>query len=627
MRILKKVQLLGFMFLLVSSTLASAEPLMAGLSPARIKEIAAMLPEKPAGFGPPCSNRAAWGPVSSLFRSDSDRAEKLIAKPLPPWNDDAYLEFSIKGTRPRGEEMLRNHDGQLSTLVLAECATMRGRFLPRIAEQLDAISAQRSWTLPAHDNKPLTNYKGTRYFVELNSASLGHTVAEALYLLGDSIPAATRQRAMAAMEVHVFGPMRRSYSGDHPDWWIKADSNWNAVCLNGTTAAALTLLPDRNDRALFAAAGEAFSGGYLGSYKDSGYAEEGIGYWSYGFSNYEELREQLWLSTSGKIDLFSLPKARKAALFGFQFAMLPGVYADFADARFETKPDPVLLYRINHIFGLPFFPPDAPVPPAAFTGTVQVAALMAFPLASTISSGSSSSYEELIGPRTFYEDAAVLVDRPAPGGTFAITIKGGGNGGHSHNDIGSFSIGLGQGQIVGDPGGPTAYTAETFGSKRFESKLLSSYGHPVPMIGGNLQLEATKVPPPPEKVDFTPDQDSLTLDLTEAYKVAQLKKVTRTMRYTRSGGGSVEMIDQFDLTGPAEIVESLPTHGTCRQIDATTIEFAYSGQQMTVKFTAPVAISLTQEAVEEYGDPFNRVAVHLQLAGSGTVRMEFQKAP
>ena len=84
----------------------------------------------------------------------------------------------------------------------------------------------------------------------------------------------------------------------------------------------------------------------------------------------------------------------------------------------------------------------------------------------------------MIGLRTDYGDAGVLLSRRRAGGDLAITIKAGGNGPHSHNDIGSYSIGLGTTQPVGDPGGPSFYTAETFSPKRLQSLLLNSYWAP-----------------------------------------------------------------------------------------------------------------------------------------------------
>jgi hypothetical protein len=95
-------------------------------------------------------------------------------------------------------------------------------------------------------------------------------------------------------------------------------------------------MPDRKERALFAAAAENYSRYYIKSFRGSGYGDEGIMYWGYGFSHYVEMREQLWYSTNGKLDLYDDPKVRNIALFGFQFAMLPGMYADFGDEPYKA---------------------------------------------------------------------------------------------------------------------------------------------------------------------------------------------------------------------------------------------------------------------------------------------------
>lgn len=588
-----------------------------GLSDARIAAISQMLPAEPAGFGAPCSDRAAWSTVAGDFADSVQRAEKMIASPLPAWNEDAYQLYWKTGDRRTGEAMMRAHDGQLGPLVLAECVEWKGRFLPRIEEELDAIAAQKSWVEPAH----------TRYAVDLNASGLAHTVAEALYLLGDHLPEAARQRAMEGLEQHVFAPMRRSFQGIHPDSWIHVHSNWNAVCLDGTVSAALTILPGRDDRALFAAAAEQFSPNYLVSFKDSGYDEEGPGYWVYGFSHYEELREQLWLSTGGKIDLFDNPKARKAALFGFQFAMLPGVYAPFADAHFGGKPDSALLAVIDRIFHLGMARELEPPKVSVYDRELPVAVLAAFPLHDELSMEGGTGPAELIGPRTYYDDAGVLVDRPAPGGELAITIKAGGNGPHSHNDIGSYSIGLGRTQPLGDPGGPSFYTADTFSPRRYESRLLNSYGHPVPEVDGQLQVEATTVKIVPIlSSNFTPQQDSIAMDITAAYDDPNLNKLIRTMRYSRQGAGSIEIEDKFDVAAPADVVESLPTHGSWRETAANTFEVDYEGAKLRVSIEAPAPVTITQDKVDDYGNPFTRVGAHVHLAHSGAVVMRFSPA-
>jgi hypothetical protein len=598
-----------------ATPLATLAQKYAELSDARIAAITQMLPEKPAGFGLPCSDRTAWEPVAHDYSGNVQKAEALIASPLPPWAEDKYQLYWKTGDRSIGEAMMRAHDQQLGPLVLAECSEWKGRFLPRIEEELDAITAQESWVEPAH----------RRYAVDLNASSLGHEVAEALYLLGDKLSADVRQRAIDGLERNVFSPMRKSFAGIHPDSWLRVHSNWNAVCLDGTVGAALAALPDRNDRALFVAAAEHYSPNYLFSFKDSGYDEEGIGYWVYGFSNYLELREELWLATGGKIDLFDNPKARRAALFGFQFAMLPGVYAPFADAHFGGTPDPVLLAAINRIFrvGIPVDPGTARSSP--FDRALPLAVLAGFPIRSERNDSGDTGAANLIGLRTNYGDAGILVDRPAPGGDLAITIKAGGNGPHSHNDIGSYSIGLGTTQPVGDPGGPSFYTADTFGPKRLDSRLLNSFGHPVPEVDGKLQLDATKVELPPVTTSFSPDEDTISMDITPAYDDPNLRKLVRTMRYFRTGDRSIEIQDDFEIGGPADIVESLPTHGTCRQIDAKTLQFDFEDAHLQVSVEAPANFTVTQDKVDDYGNAFTRVGVNLHLERSGKIIMRFKK--
>lgn len=609
---------------LVAARPQSAPQSYPELSQTRRGAIAQMLPAQPAGFGVPCANREAWQQAAPYFKDSIPRAEAFIASPLPPWQNDAYLRFSQDGDRDTGEAMLDRHTGQLTQLVLAECSEWKGRFLPRIAEEIDAISVEPSWTYPAHDPH-LLNFHGTHYYVDLNAATLGRNLAEALYLLGDKIPAATRKRAMDALEQKVFSPMRNAFAGHEQTYigWLKAEHNWNAVCSNGVTDAALTVLADRNDRALFAEAAEQWAPDYLASFSNSGYDTEGIGYWVYGFSNYAMLREQLWYSTNGKIDLFDNPKARGAALFGFQFAMLPGVYANFGDAEFGYKPEQTFLAHIDRTFGLGQFPDDLAILRANRLGSLSDLMLAAFPLSSQRHDPGATA-ATLLGLRAWYPEYGILVDRPASGGNFAITIKAGGNTNHSHNDVGSYSIALNTTQVVGDPGGPNFYNADTFSSKRTSYRVINSFGHPVPEIDNTLQLDATKVHPTVVSTNFTDGKDTLTLDLTPAYNDPKLTRLLRTMQYSRAGSGAIDITDQFTLAAPATIVESFPTHGTMKQIDARTIQIDYQDAHLQIAIDAPGPITLTQDNVDDMGNAFLRIGAKIQLPASGKVVMHFR---
>ena len=66
-------------------------------------------------------------------------------------------------------------------------------------------------------------------------------------------------------------------------------------------------------------------------------------------------------------------------------------------------------------------------------------------------------------------------------------MKGGHNAEmHNHNDVGSYTVVIGDQPVLADPG-TEIYTKRTFTEHRYDSPVLNSYGHPVPVIGGQLQ--------------------------------------------------------------------------------------------------------------------------------------------
>jgi hypothetical protein len=97
---LKPVTLLACGALLFGLATAPA-PAVTEIDTARVKEIAAELPPRPAGFGRPITDRAAWAKLAqnAAFASVVSQAQKLSAKPSPALPDDLYLEFSKTGNR------------------------------------------------------------------------------------------------------------------------------------------------------------------------------------------------------------------------------------------------------------------------------------------------------------------------------------------------------------------------------------------------------------------------------------------------------------------------------------------------------------------------------------------------
>ena len=71
--------------------------------PARVAEIAKMLPERPQGVGRPISDRQAWDAVARArgFGEVIRRSERSLREPMPELPDDLYLDYSRTGNRDR----------------------------------------------------------------------------------------------------------------------------------------------------------------------------------------------------------------------------------------------------------------------------------------------------------------------------------------------------------------------------------------------------------------------------------------------------------------------------------------------------------------------------------------------
>ncbi len=593
--------------MVASSTLGaeSTNPI-AELTADRIAQIAGWLPEKPAGFGRPIEDRAYWSDPAIVARTSTmvRQAEKLLGQEFPAWDNEAYLDYSVTGSRTRGLKMQGERDAWLKPLVLAECRENKGRFLPIINRILESYASQPTWTWAFHDNK-LRNFYGEEYDVDLNSATFGHELAETLYLLNDKIDPSVRKHLGETLRQRLFEPFRRALSSGHGCWWLGSlqrpvQNNWNCVCLAGVVGAALAVIPDKMERALYAAAGEHYTQYYLNSIPLDGYCGEGVGYWNYGFGHLALLREELVQGTGGRLDLFANPRIADNALYGTRILIGTEAVPPFADCGFDDKPNQELISYCNTVMKLGMETP-------AFNG-FRKGIVETLTTASPCEKPAGQSKKE--DPLRFYFDkAGVLACRPSPGaGKLGIGIKAGGNGSHSHNDIGSYVIAVGNDKPTGDPGGPV-YDSSTFSPRRYDHSILNSYGHPVPVIAGKLQVLAAKANPSVLSTSFTPERDEITMDITSAYDVATLQKLTRHMVYSRSGKGEISITDEATFLQPTTFEDALITRGDWKQTDARTIQLSREQATLSVTIDSSDPFHFRPEKIKDQGVEFTRIGL------------------
>lgn len=582
---------------------------------ARVAEIEKMLPDQPAGPGRPASDRATWEKLAQqeAFKSVITRAEGLLKSPLPPTTDDLYLDFTKTGNRTRWQNVAGQRRGRVSTLALAEALEGKGRFLAALDEVVQSLCQERTWVMPAHDGS-LANFNGKTIDIDLGSSDLGWQLALTYWLLGDRLRPETRQLIRENVERRIIMPYLDMVAGTRPrNWWMNTTNNWNAVCLAGVTGAGLALVESRHDRARMVAAAEYYSRNFLKGFTPDGYCSEGLGYWNYGFGHFVMLSEEVRQATGGKLDLLADPGARMPAQFGARIEIMNGVYPAFADCSVNARPDTATMWYVNRRFGLGLSRYQQ-LDSRNAVGDVAHTLLYSFPNAA---SETPPAPDSTSGPglRTWFDAAGILICRPAVFGSdnMAVALKGGHNNEHhNHNDVGSYVVVVGHQPVLLDPGAET-YTARTFSSRRYESKLLNSFGHPVPVVAGQLQATGSDARAKVVKTEFSDRVDSFEMDITSAYRVKELQSLIRTFTYSREGKGSLTVADRVQFTAPQTFGTAVLTLGSWEQLSPTHLRAYYVDSAVDVEIdTGGKAFTLTPEEITEQGAHPFRLGINLK---------------
>ncbi|MEW6356469.1 MAG: heparinase II/III family protein [Planctomycetota bacterium] len=534
----------------------------------RVKTIAPMLAERPAAFGRPITDRAAWDALAKHagYKGVIRSAEGFLTAPIPDLSDEQFLDFSRTGNRTRWQTISSRRQSRLAPLVLAECVENKGRFLKPIEEIIRVLCSERTWVYPAHDRN-LTNFYGKSIDIDLRSASLAHDLATANFLLGDKLSAEVRQLIRDNLMRRVLNPYRDMVNGKRQiNWWMKTTSNWNAVCLAGVTGAALATLESREGRAFFIAAAEEYSRNFLSGFPPDGYCTEGLGYWNYGFGHYVILSEAICQATSGGVDPMARPEVQEPAKFGARIEIMNGVYPAFADCGVNARPSADIMWFVSRRFrlGLRRWEEYDPVSPGGLYGSM----MYSFPNSASKTPPAEAPQVD-IGQRSWFNDAGILICRPGDRAAcrMGVALKGGHNAEHhNHNDVGSYVVVVGQQAVLLDPGSEV-YTGRTFSKDRYVSNVLNSYGHAVPLVAGAMQRTGRDACAKVIKTDFTDEADTFVIDIASAYPVPELKKLERTFIYSRKDAGSLTVTDTVEFAGPKDFATAIITLGRWKETE------------------------------------------------------------
>ncbi len=481
------------------------------------------------------------------IRAEAARAR---ATPAPPLTFGLWRRFADTGDRLAYEGVYFERRRRLAALVLA--AHLDGRADAALDDLLWSVCDEHTWVLPAHApaEGPVND------FVDLFSAETGHTLAEALTLLGDLIDPRVRDRVRAAVDHRVLRPL----SGDAPAmWWESAAHNWASVCGGAAGMAALALGSDRLPTLLPRA--EAALAAFLSGVGPDGACLEGPDYWAYGFGYYVYFAEALREHTGRDLLTGPLadPKVRELAAYPARVDFGGGHRPAFADSASRGDYPAGLLDRLGDRLGVPL-PEQAAEPSFHDDPCYRFAHL-----SRTLWWTTGRPRTPAIGP-AFLPHAAIAVGR-ANGVCFAA--KGGHNAEpHNHLDLGHFVLHVRGETPLTDLGAPE-YTRDYFRDGRYDVLNASAEGHSVPLIDGTAQL-----PGPARRAHVLAHESSdaavtLTLDLTEAYAAPSLTLFHRCFDWRP---GHLALTDTFEFRETeAEVAELfISRHHPTRTADAIT---------------------------------------------------------
>ena len=596
---------------------------------ARITEISTWLPAAPAPVGRPASDRAAWAAVAARvpLREILSEADRLVNVAPPAVTDALYLEYSRTGSRTGYEAVYNSRRDRLTTFAWAEALDARGRYLAAVQREVDAILDEKAWTLPAHDAS-LNNFNGRVVEVDLGAAMRGWSMATVGGWLGEGLGAARLERLQSEIRRRITDPYLRAIRNGPVGgmWWVHTNSNWNAVCHAGVVGATLAAVGDRAIRAEVVASAEANLPYFVAGFTDDGYCTEGVGYWSYGFGHHVLLAEAVSAATEGQVRLVAGPKLERIAAYPVGMAILPRVYPAFSDNSTTVQPANWVAPLARRLLDGAVAPARLPAMAWAEVARDQLYISATRVWTPSIAATALPPQPEL---RHWFPGAQVLIARAAD--DFGAAIKGGHNDElHNHNDLGSFVVALGTTALLVDPGSEI-YTSRTFSAKRYDSQVLNSYGHPVPVVAGLLQSTGLNYSARVLATEWSRDRDRLLLDLRGGYAVPTLRRLEREFVCRRGVGEGFVITDEFEFTGPESFGTALVTFATWRAIDAATLEVGTGAARLRVRIEAEGGpVTVRAETIDENlpgGAKPTRIGIDFaQTVARGRIRLTVSRA-
>jgi hypothetical protein len=573
-------------------------------------------------------DREGWSKADKdMLQATVKKAEELIDYNWPTIPATLSLLYVRTGNRSQYEAVSFKKRNVLATMIVAEAAENKGRFIDPVINGIWSICEESWWGVPAH-LPGSKDYAGlmdvSQPFVDLFAAETGKVLAWADYFLGDRLDAVSpqiRKRIRNEITYRLLDPFMQR---DH--WWTGKDgsvpNNWNPWICSNLLNTVLLVEKDEQKRAATVNEILAVLDNFFNPYPQDGGCDEGPGYWNAaGAAMYDNL---VLLNLAGKDAFRYVYESEKFKNMGrYIYRMQAGEnwFLNFADASPRAGMDADMVYRFGKDigdrdmmeFGAYYHKPGL----VATAGIRKLCALFI-----------QDEFQSVQRRLPLLEDVwlsglQVMSARDAKGssGGFYVAAKGGHNGeSHNHNDIGNYVVYY-DGQPLLIDVGAGKYTSRTFSAKRYNLWFNRSDFHNLPTVNGKAQRSGHRAKA--EGVTYRAGKSSavFSLDIANAYpKEAAINSWKRTVTLNR--GKNVTIVDATDLQKadsvvqhimtcyPAEVVQpgKLVIHSQTKDGQKTDFEIAYDAKKMNVEVEKVKLSTEEDEGVRNnWGDNIHRI--------------------
>lgn len=475
---------------------------------------------------PHYTDRSGWNKLTDS-RQDFliKEGEKYLKYKWQVVPASTYIDYKRTGDRQSMQTPQNENNKAIASLLLAELAEGKGRFIDQLINGVFQSCEMTSWVLSAHvvvqkTRSSLPNHN--EQIIDLVSGDMGSLLSWVYYFMKDEFDK-VEPYVSERLRLEIQNKILTPYLERNDYWWMALNenrkntlvNNWNPWCNSNVLQCFLLLENDPEVLAKAVYKSMRSVDKFINYVKEDGACEEGPAYWGHAAGKLYDYLQVLSDGTGGQVSLFNEPLVKKMGEYISRSYVGNDWVVNFADASARMEMDSELIYRYGKAVDS-----DEMKQFAAYikvqNSNVAVAATrdMLRNLENLyVSEGLKNEVAGHNNPiYTYYPQTEFCYIKKE---NVFLAAKGGFNDeSHNHNDVGTFSLYINNNPIFIDAGVGT-YTRQTFSGERYSIWSMQSDYHNLPRINGYSQAYGKKYKA--ENTRLNEKQSKFTIDIAKAY--------------------------------------------------------------------------------------------------------------